>query len=104
MNKILLMLCVVLVLGFAGAALAGPPEKGEVCHNGSIYVGLPDDPYDEDMWVSGSFVIKISEKAVDKHVDKHGDLTTFTEGDDVITEVSISDTTITGTETQPSCE
>lgn len=48
MNKILLMLCVVLVLGFAGAALAGPPEKVEVCHNGSIYVGLPDDPYDEE--------------------------------------------------------
>ena len=38
-----------------------------------------------------------------KHVEKHGDLTTFTEGDDVITEVSVSDTEITDTETQPLC-
>ena len=33
MNKILLMLCVVLVLSFAGTALAEPSEKVEVCHN-----------------------------------------------------------------------
>ena len=104
MNKILSMFCVILVFGFTGTALAGPAEKVEVCHNGSIYAGLPSDPYNPDMWVSGSFVIRISENAVDKHVDKHGDLTTFTIGDDVITEVSVSDTTITGTETQPSCE
>ena len=39
MKKILSMLCVVLVIGFAVTAFAGKTEKVDVCHNGSVYDG-----------------------------------------------------------------
>jgi hypothetical protein len=107
MKRILSMLCVVLVVGFAGTAFAGKMEKKDVCHNGSVYMGETGDGavYDPEMWVSGSFVINISGNAVNKHVVNHGDLTDFLEGDEVITEVTVGDGgIITGFEMQPSCE
>ena len=106
------MLCVVLVVGFAGTAFAGKAEKVDVCHNGSVYGGDTGDGavYDPEAWEPGSFVINISGNAVTKHVVNHGDLLEFIEGDDdVITEVTLVDDgaeniIITGFETQPSCE
>ena len=107
MKKILSMLCVVLVVGFAGTAFAGKMEKVDICHNGSVYTGDTSDgaEYDPDAWEHSSFVINISGNAVTKHVVNHGDLLDFTEGDDVITEITVDgDGKITGFEMQPSCE
>ena len=111
MKKILSMLCVVLVVGFAGTAFAGKMEKVDICHNGSVYTGDTSDgaEYDPDAWEHSSFVINISGNAVRKHVVNHGDLEEFMEGDDVITEVTFGDdgsgnVVIIGFETQPSCE
>ena len=112
MKKVLSMLCVVLVVGFAGTAFAAKAEKVDVCHNGSVYTGDTDDGavYDPEAWVSGSFVINISGNAVTKHVVNHGDLTEFSsEGlEDVTTEVTVGgdgqeNVIITGFETQTSC-
>ena len=76
MKKTLSMLCVVLVVGFAGTAFAGKKEKVDVCHNGSVYTGDTSDGalYDPDAWEPGSFVINISGNAVTKHMVNHGDL------------------------------
>jgi hypothetical protein len=107
MKKILSMLCIVLVVGFAGTAFAAPKEKVDVCHNGSVYIGDTDDGavYDPDAWEPGSFVINISGNAVRKHEVNHGDSLDFSEGDDVITEVVVGEGgIITGFETKPSCE
>jgi hypothetical protein len=111
MKKILSMLCVVLVVGFAGTAFAGKMEKEDVCHNGSVYIGNSNigAPYEPGAWEPGSFVINISGNAVPAHVFNHGDLTgtEFSEGLDVITEVMVEMVDgvvlITGIETQPSC-
>ena len=111
MKKILSMICVVLVIGFAGTAIAGKAEKVDVCHNGSVYDGDTTDgaAYDLEAWVPGSFVINISGNAVTKHEVNHGDTVEFTEGDEVITEVTFGDdgsgnVVITGFETKTSCE
>ena len=111
MKKTLSMLCVVLVVGFAGTAFAKKMPKVEVCHNGSVYdLEIEELPaaYDPDAWVPGSFVINISGNAVTKHVINHEDLEEFSEGEDVITEVIVGDdgtgnVVITGFETKPSC-
>jgi hypothetical protein len=107
MKKILSMLCVVLVVGFAGTAFAGKAEKVDVCHNGSVYDGDTSDgaAYDPEAWVPGSFVINISGNAVTKHVVNHDDSVDFPEGSDVITEVVVGEGgIITGFETKLSCE
>ena len=111
MKKILSLLCVVLVVGFAGAAFAGKMDKVDVCHNGSVYIGETGDGavYDPEAWEPGSFVINIKGNAVTKHVTNHGDLLEFSEGEDVITEVTFGDdgsgnVVIIGFETRPSCE
>jgi hypothetical protein len=111
MKKILSVLCVVLVIGFAGTAIAGKSEKVDVCHNGSVYDGATTDgaPYDSEAWVPGSFIINISGNAVTKHETNHGDTIDFAEGDEVITEVTFGDdgsgnVVILGFETKPSCE
>jgi hypothetical protein len=107
MKKILSMLCVVLVVGFGGTAFAEPPEKVDVCHNGSVYTGDTTEgaDYDPDAWVPGSFVIRISEKAATKHAEKHGDKLErdFSAGDNVTTFVMENEGIITLTEMQPSC-
>jgi hypothetical protein len=78
MKKILSMLCVFLVVGFAGTAFAGKMKKVDVCHNGSEYIGGLGigevAEIDETDWVPAAFIINISEKAETKHVDNHGDL------------------------------
>ena len=69
-NKII-AISTVLLLGTGGAALAGGPKQS-ICHNGSTYnsTTMEYDPI--------SFVITIAgkqhAKAVDKHVENHGDL------------------------------
>lgn len=110
MKKILSVLCVVLMIGFAGTAFAARAEKVDVCHNGSVYDGDTSDGavYDPDAWVPGSFVINISGNAVTKHLVNHEDFLEFSEGEDVITEVTVGDdgagnVVITGFETKPSC-
>ena len=104
MKKILSMLCVVLVVGFAGKAFAGKMEKEDVCHNGSVYtgnIGAVDEP---NLWVFGFFVINISGNAVQKHIDNHGDSVSFSTGDPVITElVSVVNGIVIDVEEQDSC-
>jgi hypothetical protein len=115
MKKTLSMLCVVLVVGFAGTAFAGKKAKVDVCHNGSVYIGDTGDGavYDPEAWEPGYFVINISGRAVTKHVVNHGDSTTYsveglplvttevTEGDDA---TGAGNVIITGFEMQASCE
>ncbi len=112
MKKALSMLCVVLVVGFAGTAFSKKMAKEDVCHNGSVYVGDTSDGavYDPGMWEPGSFVINISGNAVTKHVANHEDLRDgdFEEGLEVTTEVTLGDdgsgnVIITGFEQQYSC-
>jgi hypothetical protein len=97
MKKILSMLCVVLVVGFAGTAFAAKAEKVDVCHNGSVYDWVVEE------WVPGSFVINISENAVGKHVVKHGDTTNINLTDEMVTtEVHVIEGE-TDFEEQPEC-
>ena len=105
MKKIFSMLCVVLAVGFGGTAFSEPPGKVDVCHSGSVYTGDTTDGaiYDSEAWETDSFVIRISEKAVAKHIDQHGDLTDFLTGDPVTTMVVVNNGVITGFETQTSC-
>ena len=105
MKKIFSMLCVVLVVGFAGTAFAGKAEKVDVCHNGLVYVGDISDGalYDPDAWEPGSFVINISGNAVTKHQEKHGDFLNYAEGSPVTTLVEVNEGIITGFETQMGC-
>ena len=75
MNKLIVALCTVVMLGSAGSVLA-KDHKTSICHNGSTYnsVTMMEDPI--------SFVITIAgretAKAVEKHVANHGDLETYT--------------------------
>jgi hypothetical protein len=105
MKKTLSILCVVLVVGFAGTAFAGRADKVDVCHNGSVYIGETSDNavYEPEAWEPGSFVINISGNAVKKHEVNHGDSTSFEEGELVTTELVIEDNVITGFEQQYSC-
>jgi hypothetical protein len=108
MKKAISMLCVVLVIGFAGTAFAGRANKVPVCHNGSVYTGDTTDGavYDLEEWGPGSFVINISGNgnAVDKHLDNHfGDTTDITlTGEMVTTEVHVIEGE-TVFEKQPEC-
>jgi len=43
MKKTISLLCVVLVVGFAGTAFAKKMPKVDVCHNGSVYIGDTDE-------------------------------------------------------------
>jgi hypothetical protein len=110
MKKTLSMLCVVLVVGFAGTAFAGKMEKVDVCHNGSEYIGTLKigDPavISETDWVPADFIINISQNAETKHVENHGDLVEgefIPAGDPVITEVHVSEGKVTGFEWQQPC-
>ena len=108
MKKILSMLCVALVVGFAGTAFAGRANKVPVCHNGSVYTGDTEDGavYDPAEWGPGSFVINVSGNgnAVDKHLDNHlGDTTEISlTGQMVTTEVHVIEGE-TFFEKQPEC-
>ena len=108
MKKILSMLCVVLVVGFAGTAFAGKKPKVDVCHNGSVYdveIGALPADYNPDAWVPGSFVINISENALKKHEVNHEDDTNFSvDGLPLVTtEVDVSEGFIIDFEEQQSC-
>ena len=77
MKKQIIAISTVVLLGTAGAALAGG-HKESICHNGSTYNSGTgeNDPI--------SFVITIAgknlAKAVEKHMENHGDLDTYQEG------------------------
>lgn len=92
MNKLIVALGTVAMLGSAGAALAGN-DKLSICHNGSTYISEvePEVPI--------SFVITIAgkqhAKAVDKHVENHGDLETYEEGTETIQECELLDDGVT---------
>jgi len=105
MKKMLLMFSVVSVVCFTTTAFAAKSEKVDICHNGSIYTGSTDvsASYDDSLWEPASFVITISEEAVDKHVYNHGDSTVFELGEaTVVTEVDVVEGVMT-TSTQQSC-
>jgi hypothetical protein len=76
MNKLIVALCTVVMLGSAGSVLA-KDHKLPICHNGSTY--------DEGTMMETpiSFVITIAgreiAKAVDKHEANHGDSDTYVE-------------------------
>lgn len=62
----------------AGVALAAPPEKVAVCHYGEedVLDENGDVVLDENgnvMTVETAKVISISSRAVDKHLENHGD-------------------------------
>ena len=105
MKKLLSMLCVVLVVGFAGTAFAAKMEKRAVCHNGSEYTGDTSDnaEYNPEAWVPRYFVINVNGNAVTKHIVNHGDSTSFEEGELVTTELAIEGDVIRGFEQQTSC-
>ena len=74
MNKLIVALCTVVMVGSVGSVLA-EEHKASICHNGSTY--NPDTLMEDPI----SFVITIAgrsiAKAVEKHVDNHGDLETY---------------------------
>lgn len=76
MKKCVLAISATVILGSVGNALADD-HKASICHNGSTYnaVTQASEPV--------SFVITIAGKqtarAVDKHVENHGDLETYVE-------------------------
>ena len=66
MKKTIVMLLVAVLVSFGGTALA-KHHKEKICHNGSTYNSTT--MMEEDI----SFVISISSKAVQRHIDNHGD-------------------------------
>ena len=74
MKKLIVALCTVVMVGSAGSLLA-EEHKASICHNGSTYNS------ETQMQDPISFVITIAgrsiAKAVEKHVDNHGDLETY---------------------------
>jgi hypothetical protein len=75
MNKLIVALCTVVMLGSAGSVLA-KQDKVSICHNGSTYnsVTMMEDPISFVITIAG----KETAKAVDKHVANHEDLETYT--------------------------
>ena len=78
MKNIALTLTVVTVglFAFAGTASAGQPKE-DICHNGSTYnlETMEYDPISFSISIAGRQVAK----AVDKHLENHGDLDSFME-------------------------
>ena len=70
MKKLIVAVSTTVMLGSAGAALAGGPKQ-TICHNGSTYnAGTEmEDPISFEITIAG----KQNAKAVDKHVENHGD-------------------------------
>lgn len=77
MKKQIIAISTVLLLGTAGAVLADE-HKLSICHNGSTYNSGTgeNDPISFVITIAG----KESAKAVEKHVENHGDLETYLEG------------------------
>jgi hypothetical protein len=78
MKKQIIAISTAALLGAVGTAFADG-HKQSICHNGSTYIeGVGEEPI--------SFVITIAgkqlAKAVDKHVENHGDLETYVEGEE----------------------
>ena len=79
MKKLIVALGTAVVLGSAGTVLADD-HKASICHNGSSYnEGTKvEDPISFVITIAG----KATAKAVDKHVENHGDLETYLEGEE----------------------
>jgi hypothetical protein len=88
MKKQIIAISTIVLLGTGGTALAND-HKQSICHNGGTYnsTSMESDPI--------SFVITIAgkqlAKAVDKHVENHGDLETYEEGLETIQECELLD-------------
>jgi len=78
MNKLIVALCTVVMVGSTGSVLA-KDHKASICHNGSTYTLVDDTLVEEPL----SFVITIAGRAiaqaVEKHVVNHGDSETYEE-------------------------
>jgi hypothetical protein len=74
MKKQLIAISTVVLLGTAGAVLADE-HKLSICHNGSTYnsTTMSSDPISFEITIAG----KERAKAVQKHVENHGDLETY---------------------------
>ena len=74
MKKQFIALSTVVLLGTAGTALADG-HKLSICHNGSTYnsTTMEPDPISFEITIAG----KKRAKAVQKHVENHGDLETY---------------------------
>ena len=88
MKKKIVAISTVVLLGTAGAVLAGN-DKLSICHNGSTYKSEvePEVPI--------SFVITIAgkqhAKAVEKHVANHDDSETYEVGSETVQECELLD-------------
>jgi hypothetical protein len=76
MKKQIIAISTVVLLGTAGATLANG-HKASICHNGSTYnsTTMESDPISFEITIAG----KQLAKAVNKHVENHGDLETYQE-------------------------
>jgi hypothetical protein len=74
MKKQFIAISTVVLLGTAGAALADGHALS-ICHNGSTYnsTTMESDPISFEITIAG----KQHAKAVQKHVENHGDLETY---------------------------
>ena len=74
MKKKIIAISTAALLGTAGAALADG-HKLSICHNGSTYnsTTMEYDPISFEITIAG----KQHAKAVDKHIENHGDLETY---------------------------
>jgi hypothetical protein len=76
MKKQIIAISTVVLLGTGGTALAGNPKE-DICHNGSTYNSetMEYDPISFSIRIAGRQVAK----AVDKHLENHGDSDDFME-------------------------
>lgn len=76
MKKLVLAISSAVMMGSMGNALAAD-HKESICHNGSTYnpITQESDPIAFVITIAG----KQTAKAVDKHVENHGDLETYVE-------------------------
>jgi hypothetical protein len=91
MKKFMMALSAAVILGSSGAAIADG-HKQSICHNGSTYneVTQAYDPISFVITIAG----KQTAKAVDKHVENHGDLETYVEtGDGDVCDLIVDDVT-----------
>jgi len=74
MKKQIIAISTVVLLGTAGAVLADG-HKLSICHNGSTYnsTSMESDPISFEITIAG----KQHAKAVQEHVENHGDLETY---------------------------
>ena len=76
MKKLVLAISTTVMVGSAGTALADN-HKESICHNGSTYNAVTQES--EPLSFVNTIAGKQKARAVDKHVENHGDLETYVE-------------------------